>query len=403
MKVVEEEQRKERGIKIAKTLGIKRSEDGWIVPSQNGNGEYIVSSRNYESKCTCPDFEFRKEKCKHVFAVEFTLRQEIQIGKMKATKEIKVTYAQDWANYDKASINQKALFLELLADLVRNIKEDEYKFGRPKISKQDLVFSSVLKVYTTFSLRRFMTDLETAKEKGYVNSKPSYSSISHFMNKKDLEPVLRELVKISSLPLKTIETKFAIDSSGFSTSRFARYFSFKHQRDIRHRKWVNAHLICGTKTNVVTDIIVTKERKGDNKFLPELVLNTAKNFDMKIVTADMGYIGRANSNLIESVGALPFIPFSKNVKLNTQAKGSFMWKRMYHYFMFNNEEFMKIYHSRSNIETTYHMIKSKFGDAVRSKDEVAQINEVLCKVICHNICCVISESFELGISREFGK
>ncbi|MGA3198326.1 MAG: hypothetical protein ABSD89_02865 [Halobacteriota archaeon] len=47
------------------------------------------------------------------------------------------------------------------------------------------------------------------------------------------------------------------------------------------------------------------------------------------------------------------------------------------------------------------MIKSKFGDAVRSKTEVAQVNEVLLKVLCHNICVVIQEMFELRIGPEF--
>ena len=47
------------------------------------------------------------------------------------------------------------------------------------------------------------------------------------------------------------------------------------------------------------------------------------------------------------------------------------------------------------------MIKSKFGDAVRSKTEIAQVNEVLLKVLCHNICVVIHETFELGIEPNF--
>jgi len=47
------------------------------------------------------------------------------------------------------------------------------------------------------------------------------------------------------------------------------------------------------------------------------------------------------------------------------------------------------------------MIKSKFGGSVRSKAEVAQINEVLLKVLCHNICVVIQEMFELGIEFSF--
>lgn len=47
------------------------------------------------------------------------------------------------------------------------------------------------------------------------------------------------------------------------------------------------------------------------------------------------------------------------------------------------------------------MIKSKFSDAVRSKTETAQVNEVLLKILCHNICVVIQEMNELGINAEF--
>jgi hypothetical protein len=35
------------------------------------------------------------------------------------------------------------------------------------------------------------------------------------------------------------------------------------------------------------------------------------------------------------------------------------------------------------------MIKAKFRDSVRSKMPVAMVNEVLCKIICHNICVLI--------------
>ena len=52
-------------------------------------------------------------------------------------------------------------------------------------------------------------------------------------------------------------------------------------------------------------------------------------------------------------------------------------------------------------ELTFHMIKSKFGDSVRSKNETACVNEILLKVLCHNICVLITEMFELGIKPEF--
>ena len=76
---------------------------------------------------------------------------------------------------------------------------------------------------------------------------------------------------------------------------------------------------------------------------------------------------------------------------------------MYYLFQLNNEEFLGHYHKRSNAESTGNMIKSKFGDSVRSKTWTAQINEVLCKIICHNLCCVIMEMHTLGIKADFDR
>jgi hypothetical protein len=53
------------------------------------------------------------------------------------------------------------------------------------------------------------------------------------------------------------------------------------------------------------------------------------------------------------------------------------------------------------VETTFHMIKAKFGARVRAKTHTAQVNEVLAKVLCHNLCCLVSAFFELGIDAKF--
>ena len=49
------------------------------------------------------------------------------------------------------------------------------------------------------------------------------------------------------------------------------------------------------------------------------------------------------------------------------------------------------------------MIKSKFGGAVRSKLPTAQINEVLAKVLLHDLSCIVHAVAEFGIEVDFAK
>jgi hypothetical protein len=53
------------------------------------------------------------------------------------------------------------------------------------------------------------------------------------------------------------------------------------------------------------------------------------------------------------------------------------------------------------VESTVSMIKAKFRYHVRSKTDVAMKNEVLWKVLCHNICCLISAIYELKLTPSF--
>jgi len=48
-----------------------------------------------------------------------------------------------------------------------------------------------------------------------------------------------------------------------------------------------------------------------------------------------------------------------------------IWKKMYHFFQLNKEEFMEHYHKWSNVEATNAAIKRKFGETLKSKNTVA--------------------------------
>ena len=98
------------------------------------------------------------------------------------------------------------------------------------------------------------------------------------------------------------------------------------------------------------------------------------------------------------------MPYSRS-KWNqaiTHHKRNGLWERTFHYFNLHRGEFLEHYHKRSNVETTFHMIKAKFGPAVRTKTPVAQVNEVLFKILAHNIVVLIHAMYALGIKPIVG-
>ncbi len=113
------------------------------------------------------------------------------------------------------------------------------------------------------------------------------------------------------------------------------------------------------------------------------------------ISADLAYSSRLNLQLVANAGGKAYIPFNKSA--TGRAGGSAIWKKMLHYFQLNRDEFMEHYHKRSNIEATNAAIKCKFGENLKSKNPVAQVNELLAKIIAYNITVEIHEMYENGI------
>ena len=388
-----------RGVAIADSNTVKRNRLGWLVPSQSSNGTYVVNIDNGQPFCTCQHYENTHQKCQHIYAVEYILTRETnENGTITETRTVKVTYGQDWTAYNTAQTLEKDQFITLLKDLCKNLSQPTQATGRPRLPLSEMLFASAFKVYNGFSSRRFSTDVRTLHDSGIISNTPHFNSVLNYLANPELTPILKSLITYSSLPLKTVETDFSIDSSGFSTSRFVKWFNKKYGHEIGSQEWVKVHLMCGVKTHIVTSAEISGWMAHDTNYFKPLVEATANNFQIAEISADKGYLSHDNLNLVNQVGAVPYIPFKSNTLVPNDNS---VWAKMYHLYMYNHDTFMEHYHKRSNVESVFSMIKAKFGDAIRSKSDNGQINEILCKVLDHNICVLIQSIYELGIEPTF--
>jgi transposase-like protein len=86
--------RQERGQAIAtaeKNQITRIDSTTYKVLSQSGNGEYVVCLSENEWRCECPDHHFRGVKCKHIWAIEFSLKMREQVRKNIVIEEVAIS------------------------------------------------------------------------------------------------------------------------------------------------------------------------------------------------------------------------------------------------------------------------------------------------------------------------
>ncbi len=400
--------RQQRGVLIAATCRLHRNDDGtWLVPSQTNAAAvgYVV---DLDSKtCTCPDHQESKFICKHYYAASIVHQRDVlPDGSVIETKTVTLTerktYKQVWPAYNYAQATEKRRVRVLLQDLCRKLparERLESKRGPKPHHPADAVFAMAYMTYCRLSSRRFSTDLLEAHEAGFVSKPIPGTKVTAFFEDPYYTPILKELIAISATPLRAVEKDFAIDSTGFASTRYERWYDQKYGITRLKCVWVKAHIASGVRTNCITAVrILDKDAADCPQFIP-LLKETRKGFEIGEVSADKAYASYDNFEEVAAMGGTLYAAFKENT---TGGVGG-MFEKMFHLFQFNKEEYQARYHKRSNVESTISAVKRKFGDAVASKTDTAQINEVLTKLLLQNLTVLIQEQETLGIAPVFWK
>lgn len=397
--------RQRRGLVIAQSKRIKNiAGRNWYVPSQNSSGGYVVDIEGVT--CSCPDHELRGLpgsgfKCKHIWAIEYVRKQVLSPdGNQVVVETNRVTYTQDWPKYNAYQCAEKGRVRTLLHELCQGIQMPPARGrGRPRKPLADVIYAAAMKTFTGFSGRRSSSEVAECLDMGFIDEAPAYNTVFEYLEKPEVTPLLQALVEESAAPIAAIdhETAFGIDATGFGTKVYKRWFDAKYGREMKEATWVKLHIAIGVRSKIVTAAKVTAGTLNDNPHLPGLVETTAERFKVNEVLADKGYVGLKNLEAIAKVGATSYIPF----KDNNKPGGAELWNKAFHAFLFHRDEFLRHYGQRSNVEGVFSSIKRKFGPAVRAKKFDAQVNEVLLKVLCHNLSVLVRAIHLLDLDPKF--
>jgi len=339
-------------------------------------------------------------------------KEEEQEDKKEENKEIQESISSfdknkiNWHRYNLAKTNEKRLFLQLLYELCKIVPEPIQEMGRPRARVGDVIFCLCLKLYHNFSGRRIISDLKFAEGAGYISKSMHYNTMFQFLNCEVTYDLLKKLLTITAIPLKGFEKEFSMDASGFGSYQYERWqrVRFKKGVDgkINTRGWRNylkGHIGVGIASHIICSAEITHGNFSDVRQAPLLLEDIGNNFKPKRITADKAYSSHLIHQIIESLGAMPFIAFKKNSRDTENSPD--IWKKMYRYFKNNEERFMHYYHKRSNVESVFSMVKIKFGEFLKCKNYVSQRNELMIKFIVHNICVLIDEIYKSGLNIDF--
>ena len=306
---------------------------------------------------------------------------------------------RDWTFYNQAQTTERAVVQKLLHSLCAGLEEPTQERGRPRYPLADMVFCAAFKVYTGLSGRRFMGSLEEARTHGYIEKMPHYNSIFNCLENASLTPHLHELIKQSSLPLKAVEQDFAADSSGFTTGERMLWRKAKYGTSELWGDWVKAHVFCGLKTQIIVSVELSERYEHDSKFFEPLLEKAIESgFRPREISLDKAYLSRKTYELIDRCGATGYIDFKSNSRGDTQSE---VWNRMHHFFSYNKADFYQHYYKRENIESLFSALKRKLGERLKSKNPMAQRNELLLKFLCHNLIVLAEAIVEFELETTF--
>lgn len=257
-----------------------------------------------------------------------------------------------------------------------------------------LLFREVLR--TDYRATVDLIDLmDEIKEILHLEQVPHYSTIHKFM-------VRIPSAILSILLNKTLKFFYswgeivpitAIDSSGFTSSYASHYYSWRTGK--MRKNFVKTSIAIDTRKQVILFAKISLKPVHDIKHAVPLLRQCRRTRKVECYVMDKGYDSEElHRQIREEIGADSVIPVRKWKGKISSGK--------YRREMYANFD-VKRYAERNKVETTFSVVKRRFGEELKARKFWYQIKEIKIKLILHNLTKVVQAIMVVVILEEFNK
>lgn len=266
-----------------------------------------------------------------------------------------------------------------------------------------LFYCSGIRAYEGNTSRKSIAPLkEHFGEQWWNENGFHFNRFSEYLNERHTTAVLNwAIAEVCSVLLPFFDD-IILDGTGIGLTTRGTYRSERYGIPFIDGRalYARLNLVMDRKFKMVLAAVVTRDHgKGTGEVSQVRTLLQrvrAIGFSPRNVLGDALYGNENVLQAIEEVGGQPFIPL-KSIYTDARPPKTPLMLALYWRIKADRDAFQAVYDNRPVIESGIWSIKAKFEDCVRSRTFRAQVNEILFKVLCHNIDVLIHAAHEYKI------